>query len=68
MLREIQAGRVIQTRPGNVPRYKRYLDEQKGKMLNNVWIDIPNLTARNKERVGYPTQTTCTFATYSESE
>jgi len=56
MLKEIKAGRVVQTRPGNVPRYKRYLDEQKGKTLNNIWVDIPNLTARNKERIGYPTQ------------
>jgi len=56
MLKEIKAGHVVQTRPGNVPRYKRYLDEQKGKTLNNIWVDIPNLTARNKERIGYPTQ------------
>ena len=56
MLKEIEAGHVVQTRPGNVPRYKRYLDEQKGKTLNNIWVDIPNLTARNKERIGYPTQ------------
>ena len=56
MLKEIEAGRVVQTSPGNVPRYKRYLDEQKGKTLNNIWLDIPNLTARNKERIGYPTQ------------
>ncbi|MDE0424404.1 MAG: DNA methyltransferase [Candidatus Poribacteria bacterium] len=56
MRKEIKAGRIVQIRPGNVPRYKRYLDEQKGKTLNNIWIDIPNLTAKNKERVGYPTQ------------
>ena len=56
MLKEIKAGHVVQIRPGNVPRYKRYLDEQKGKTLNNIWIDIPNLTAKSKERVGYPTQ------------
>ncbi len=56
MRQEIKAGRVVQTRPGNVPRYKRYLDEQKGKRLNNIWVDIPNLTARSKERIGYPTQ------------
>ncbi len=56
MLKEIEAGRVVQTSPGNVPRYKRYLDEQKGKTLNNIWVDIPNLTARSKERIGYPTQ------------
>ena len=56
MMKELKAGRVVQTRPGNVPRYKRYLDEQKGKPLNNIWIDIPNLTAKSKERTGWPTQ------------
>ena len=56
MAKEIEVGRVVQTRPGNVPRYKRYLDEQKGKPLNNIWIDIPNLTGRSNERLGYPTQ------------
>ena len=56
MRKEIATGRIVQTRPGNVPRYKRYLDEQKGKRLNNIWVDIPNLTARSKERIGYPTQ------------
>lgn len=56
MLKEIEAGNVIQTKPGNVPRFKRYLDEQKGRLLNNIWIDISNLTGRNSESVGYPTQ------------
>ena len=56
MLKEIKSGRIVQIRPGNVPRYKRYLDEQKGKTLNNIWTDIPNLTAKSKERIGYPTQ------------
>ena len=50
MQAEIEAGRVVQTRPGNVPREKRYLDEQKGRMLNNIWVDIPNLTGKSKER------------------
>ncbi len=56
MLKEIKSERIVQLRPGNVPRYKRYLDEQKGKTLNNIWTDIPNLTAKSKERIGYPTQ------------
>ncbi len=56
MLKEIKTGRIVQIRPGNVPRYKRYLDEQKGRTLNNIWTDIPNLTAKSKERIGYPTQ------------
>ncbi len=56
MFKEIEAGNVVQAKPGNVPRFKRYLDEQKGKLLNNIWVDIPNLTGRNSESVGYPTQ------------
>jgi site-specific DNA-methyltransferase (adenine-specific) len=50
------AGLVIQTRPGAVPRYKRYLDEQSGKPLTDVWIDIDPLNSQAKERLGYPTQ------------
>lgn len=34
------AGRVVQTKPGNVPRFKRYLDEQPGKPRDDVWSDI----------------------------
>ena len=52
----IAANKIIQTESGNVPRYKRYLDEQKGKMLNNIWTDIPNITPRHKEHLGYSTQ------------
>ncbi len=50
------AGLVVQTAPGRVPRYKRYLDEQRGKPLGDVWDDISPLNARATERVGYPTQ------------
>ena len=56
MHKEIELGNVIQTAPGNVPRFKRYLDEQKGKKINNIWIDIPNVHSKSNERCGYPTQ------------
>lgn len=56
MQREYEAGRVIQTKPGAVPRYKRYLDEQRGKPLGDVWTDIPPLNSQAQERLGYPTQ------------
>jgi hypothetical protein len=39
-----------------VPRFKRYLDEQRGKASGDVWTDIPPLNARAQERLGYPTQ------------
>ena len=38
------------------PRFKRYLDEQKGTKLTDNWIDIPPINARAQERLGYPTQ------------
>ena len=56
MKQEIESGRVVQTKPGNVPRQIRYLDEQKGKTLNNIWTDIPAINSQAKERTGYPTQ------------
>jgi DNA modification methylase len=50
------AGQVVQTAPGRVPLLKRYLDEQRGKPLGDVWSDIAPLNARTAERLGYPTQ------------
>ena len=52
----IDAGRVVQRRPGAVPAYKRYLDEMPGVPLQDLWTDINPLQAQSKERVGYPTQ------------
>lgn len=51
-----EAGEVVQTAPGRVPRLKRYLDEQRGKPLSDVWTDITPINARAAERLGYPTQ------------
>lgn len=56
-MRELyEEGRIIQTRPGAVPQYKRYLDEMPGVPLQNVWTDIPVINNRSKERLPYPTQ------------
>ena len=52
----IAAGRVIQEKPGAVPRYKRYLDEMPGNPLQDVWDDIGPIGSQAKERLGYPTQ------------
>lgn len=38
------------------PRFKRYLDEQKGTLVSTLWTDIPPVNARARERIGYPTQ------------
>ncbi|MGH9408029.1 MAG: DNA methyltransferase [Vicinamibacterales bacterium] len=52
----IQQGRVIQPKPGSVPRYKRYLDEMPGVAIGDSWDDIPPVNAMAKERIGFQTQ------------
>jgi DNA modification methylase len=52
----LKAGQIVQPSAGAVPRYKRYLDEQRGKPLGDIWADIPPLNSQAKERLGYPTQ------------
>jgi len=52
----IRQGRIIQTKPGAVPRYKRYLDEMAGAPLQDLWIDIGPISSQAAERLGYPTQ------------
>jgi DNA modification methylase len=52
----IAEGRVVQTRPGAVPQYKRYLDEMPGVPVQNIWTDVPVINNRSKEKLGYPTQ------------
>lgn len=37
-------------------RVRRYLDEQTGMPLGNLWTDIPPINSQAKERLGYPTQ------------
>jgi DNA modification methylase len=49
-------GRIIQTKPGTVPAYKRYLDEGKGVPLGSVWDDIGPVQGAAGERIGFPTQ------------
>ncbi|HEV2138577.1 MAG TPA: site-specific DNA-methyltransferase [Nitrososphaerales archaeon] len=49
-----EAGRIVQTKPGNVPLMKRYLDEMHGKPAQDIWDDIK--LVRGKESAGYPTQ------------
>ena len=52
----LAAGRIIQTAPGRVPRYKRYLDESKGVAVGDSWEDIGPVVGQARERVGWPTQ------------
>ena len=52
----IAEGRVVQSAPGRVPRYKRYLDEMPGRPVQALWDDINPVGSHAKERIGYPTQ------------
>ena len=52
----IRRGRVVQTNPGSVPAYKRYLDEMPGVPLQDLWGDIKPIGSQAAERLGYPTQ------------
>ena len=56
MQRLIHEGRVVQTNPGTVPMYKRYLDESRGTPISTNWSDISFVRGWSKERLGYPTQ------------
>ncbi len=56
MLKAYEDGIVVQPSPNSIPRMKRYLDEQRGKSVGDVWTDIPPINSQAKERLNYPTQ------------
>ncbi len=51
-----EAGLVYWPPQGKVPMQKRYLDETKGVLIQDIIADIPPLGAHAKERLSYPTQ------------
>ncbi|HPL19559.1 MAG TPA: site-specific DNA-methyltransferase [Methanothrix soehngenii] len=56
MQRLYEEGRVIQTKPGRVPAYKRYLDEMPGAEVPDIWTDISSIASQGLERTDYATQ------------
>ena len=56
MKRLQKENRISQSKPGNVPLLKRYLDEMLGIILQDVWDDVQSVQVSKKESVGYPTQ------------
>jgi site-specific DNA-methyltransferase (adenine-specific) len=55
MMEELAKGRIVVPKEGKgIPRYKRFLDEQKGIPIDDFWSDID--FAVGSERLGYPTQ------------
>ena len=51
-----KVGRVVQTKPGTVPQYKRYLDEMPGVPIQDLWNDLSSVNSQAVEAVGYATQ------------
>ena len=53
----LKNGKIIFTKNG-LPRVKRYLDDKKGNLIGDLWINngINPLSANDKERVGFDTQ------------
>ena len=56
MQKAYEDGLVMQTSRGAVPRLKRYLDEQEGRAVDDIWSDMAPIHAHSKEGLGYPTQ------------
>jgi adenine-specific DNA-methyltransferase len=48
-------GRFVFTKTGK-PEFKRYLDEQEGEPLGDLWDDIKRINMMAEERLGYDTQ------------
>jgi site-specific DNA-methyltransferase (adenine-specific) len=44
------------SRPDGALRLKMYADASKGERIQNIWTDIPPISAQAQERLGYPTQ------------
>lgn len=39
---------ILQKKRGDIPAYKRYLDEMPGVLLQDIWTDIPPISAQSK--------------------
>jgi len=46
----------IEISKNGTPNYKRYLDDNAGVIVGNIWTDIKNLQGIARELLGYPTQ------------
>ena len=56
MDKAIKEGRVVIPPKGKVPQQKLYLDEVKGRYIENLWDDVPPLHHAGERKYSYPTQ------------
>ncbi|MGH7840453.1 MAG: DNA methyltransferase [Candidatus Binataceae bacterium] len=55
-LETLDSAALLQWSKSGTPYLVRYLDEQEGELVDNIWDDIPPVNSQAKERLGYPTQ------------
>jgi site-specific DNA-methyltransferase (adenine-specific) len=52
-----QIGRILwPAKEAGVPQFKQYIDDMAGVALQDIFYDIPPISAQSAERLGYPTQ------------
>ena len=52
-----ESGEIREDEELTYPRYKKYLNEDDGVLMDNIWDDIGQIPTRGgNERIGYPTQ------------
>jgi site-specific DNA-methyltransferase (adenine-specific) len=51
-----ELGLIYWPAKGKMPRFKRYLEAERGTQIQSVVTDINPLSAQSRERLGYPTQ------------
>lgn len=56
MQKMYEKGYIIRSKTGKTLSQKMYLDESKGRQIDNFWYDINKIAPTSKERLGYPTQ------------
>jgi DNA modification methylase len=50
-------GRILWPKKrGGTPSFKQYINDMPGAAVQDVWVDIPPISAQAAERLGYPTQ------------
>lgn len=56
MEKMFKSGEIVQTKPGTVPRRKRYLKDMPGISIQSFWDDIVSVQSQSFEKLDYPTQ------------
>lgn len=51
-----EENKIVKSSTGKTLSQKMYLDEAKGRPVDNLWDDINRISPTSSERIGYPTQ------------